>query len=864
MSRSPNLFTIFALLTFLVSVNVFLFIIPPRVNAQSLELFFDDFSRDSNGDTVGNDWEEALANIHNGKEEIKGNPADGYVRLHGEDVENPDHKGHPHAAITHKVDSGGETNPMLSFRWRSAGEFEGPEMLQVVLNEDEENPLWERSLANADGKGWLEEEVELPEEVCTEGAILTFKSTAEANAEIVDIDDVRITCEEKEAEEEKPPLQYERTPAGLHTFQPINFHVKWTDPSAICPADSESMTMWRIRVVDEDNITYWSDAFFANQNEVDWNGFYVTPFPSDLLPQKSYKKVYIRCSGSSDAYPYDGITLEEGNPAFIIGEPFEEENNEAVCTDAKDNDGDGFMDLQDPDCEAFVPKPATITGSKFLDLNRNGIKDEGEIGIPGWRIILENTLGNPMQFSAQITTNASGDFAFSNVFGGHYALSEEQKDGWEQTFPISNFFDVFVELNGAFRVLAGEQEIATPDFGNIETIPPESTIENPEEFDHRMLFDTEIVSLQLRGISVDNFSGIASVDLTVWQVGNASSVENFRSDSFFDVFSEIDCATVIQRQNPPIPPLEKPIPAELVALSLTSSEPHTVAWNHEWSPKENGIWCLEVAASDKAGNKEHSAFAGPVAFGLLAEISQEQTAEHSSDSAIITWTTDRPATSRVIYDTVSHPKLGTSTCPSPLEDLNCYGYAFSTPEQDLVPMVREHSVTITGLSPETTYYYRTVSRASPEQIGQEQSFSTPPRNPSSSSSGTGSRPGDFVRNPQTTFPPSSETQETQEQETTSSLRLPREETSGQKQPAEEPAKELPLSQTKEETAAPEEITVQNKTISQSPKPEFAPSAQNSLLAAIGETMNQIPLQFILLGAAILAGAFYLRHQKTKN
>ena len=41
-----------------------------------------------------------------------------------------------------------------------------------------------------------------------------------------------------------------------------------------------------------------------------------------------------------------------------------------------------------------------------------------------------------------------------------------------------------------------------------------------------------------------------------------------------------------------------------------------------------------------------------------------------------------------------------------------YGYAHTTPETDTAPKVVDHSVTITGLTPGTTYFFRCVSRGS--------------------------------------------------------------------------------------------------------------------------------------------------------
>jgi len=71
-------------------------------------------------------------------------------------------------------------------------------------------------------------------------------------------------------------------------------------------------------------------------------------------------------------------------------------------------------------------------------------------------------------------------------------------------------------------------------------------------------------------------------------------------------------------------------------------------------------------------------------------------------SAIIHWTTNRPADSRVIYDTVSHPSISGASAPN-------YGYANSTGTSDTSPKVTEHAVSVTGLTADTQYYFRVIS-----------------------------------------------------------------------------------------------------------------------------------------------------------
>ncbi|MBI5732444.1 tandem-95 repeat protein [Candidatus Jorgensenbacteria bacterium] len=110
-------------------------------------------------------------------------------------------------------------------------------------------------------------------------------------------------------------------------------------------------------------------------------------------------------------------------------------------------------------------------------------------------------------------------------------------------------------------------------------------------------------------------------------------------------------------------------------------------------------------------------------------------------TSTIGWTTDIPATSRVIFDTTSHPELGDGQCPSPLEFFNCYGYGTSTQEFDATSTVTNHLISLDNLVASTTYYYRVISGPSPEVVGDEHSFTTTGGNTSGDGGGGGSTGG---------------------------------------------------------------------------------------------------------------------------
>ncbi len=73
----------------------------------------------------------------------------------------------------------------------------------------------------------------------------------------------------------------------------------------------------------------------------------------------------------------------------------------------------------------------SISGTIFEDVNGNGVKDGGEIGIPGWRVRLSGTVVD------SVLADAGGNYSFINLSAGTYTVSEAQQSGWLQTMPVS-------------------------------------------------------------------------------------------------------------------------------------------------------------------------------------------------------------------------------------------------------------------------------------------------------------------------------------------------------------------------------------------------------------------------------------------
>jgi PKD repeat protein len=153
--------------------------------------------------------------------------------------------------------------------------------------------------------------------------------------------------------------------------------------------------------------------------------------------------------------------------------------------------------------------------------------------------------------------------------------------------------------------------------------------------------------------------------------------------------------------------------------SATGGEaPYSYAWDFgdgsnglgrifEKTYTSTGNRTVELTVTDFAGRIAETSIQVSITSGggpgpSAPTISNVRVTDITQTSVIVRWETNIPADSRVIYDTVSHPNLGTE--PN-------FGYANSTGTSNTDPKVTEHAVQISGLSANTTYYFRALSRS---------------------------------------------------------------------------------------------------------------------------------------------------------
>ncbi len=118
-------------------------------------------------------------------------------------------------------------------------------------------------------------------------------------------------------------------------------------------------------------------------------------------------------------------------------------------------------------------KLGKITGQKFEDLNGNGYKDQGEKGLAGWTIFIDdNNNGYLDNHEVRTHTNAHGNYILKGLKPGSYTIREVQQEGWQQTTP--NPEDIHIQSGTLARYV---------DFGNqrIDS-KPEIDLEIIKEF----------------------------------------------------------------------------------------------------------------------------------------------------------------------------------------------------------------------------------------------------------------------------------------------------------------------------------------------------------------------------------------------
>lgn len=105
--------------------------------------------------------------------------------------------------------------------------------------------------------------------------------------------------------------------------------------------------------------------------------------------------------------------------------------------------------------------PAFITGLKWNDLDKDGVKDSNEVGVGGFTMYVDVNGNDRLDLGEPAAnTDAIGQYTIESTYFGTYGIREVDKSGWVQTFPGSSAgFEQTVTL-------VSGQTVSNVNFGN--------------------------------------------------------------------------------------------------------------------------------------------------------------------------------------------------------------------------------------------------------------------------------------------------------------------------------------------------------------------------------------------------------------
>lgn len=114
----------------------------------------------------------------------------------------------------------------------------------------------------------------------------------------------------------------------------------------------------------------------------------------------------------------------------------------------------------------FAPLMGSISGQNFNDLNGNGVKDNGDLGLSGWTITIQNKTNtfNNTVVNLSVLTDGSGFYNVTGLFAAIYLVNVTLQAGWIEIFPgVSTLGNKGYVVN-----LAQGDNVVNKDFGNLQ------------------------------------------------------------------------------------------------------------------------------------------------------------------------------------------------------------------------------------------------------------------------------------------------------------------------------------------------------------------------------------------------------------
>ena len=165
--------------------------------------------------------------------------------------------------------------------------------------------------------------------------------------------------------------------------------------------------------------------------------------------------------GVDGSYDFEGLDPGQYTVEEMVHARLDAHHADDVAVDTTGGNVSGieFGDFQ------FV----TISGMLFNDLNGSWYYQAGDPGLAGWTVDLVDYYDTSLVYATAMT-DANGNYTFSNVGPGTYAVLQEIPGGWIQTYPPNNgFYGGYVVSGGNYTGL---------DYGDFQLVTYAGTVYN--------------------------------------------------------------------------------------------------------------------------------------------------------------------------------------------------------------------------------------------------------------------------------------------------------------------------------------------------------------------------------------------------
>ncbi|MFA6897530.1 MAG: DUF4215 domain-containing protein [Patescibacteria group bacterium] len=426
----------------------------------------------------------------------------------------------------------------------------------------------------------------------------------------------------------------------------------------------------------------------------------------------------LKLSGSSAGrefldWAYLSVDYNKSVPCGVCGNGTVEIGEE--CDDGNTDSGDGCSN-------SCTRNRSFIYGCKYNDKNKNGEVDDGEEKMSGFdvqlvscpfasisdediRFFAKSTIGDDKlagscSVVATATTGTDGCYAFTNLKSGSYGVNEVEKAGWTQTYPNDDKYYYFNLYSGGSR--------KNIDFLNHKTAMPvcgNGRVEKGEECDDGNDRNGDGCSCVCRSERDENGEKIASLEIRDEKVNEVTEdTAEFTWTTNKDADSRMVCSTSSLDDDLG----EKPDYGYAFSSSTFDTDAKVGKHNVTIYELEAGAtyYCRaisslkneEVVSSEMTFTTEGKAENAPVSTSLyIYDLTLQGISKNQAD---LKWNTNREGTTCVVYSAASKS----------LGDAPSYGYEWTTAGcGDFSKETTDHSVSLTGLKPCTTYYFRLTS-----------------------------------------------------------------------------------------------------------------------------------------------------------